>query len=74
MGYLTFRPSASVRLTFFSSLLGATGMGTGKTDGGRAMLTHLLWLRRKLCEDASNPTYIFAEQKVGYRMAEQVAE
>ena len=34
---------------------------------------------RKLGEDASNPTYIFAEPRVGYRMArgkkpEQLAE
>ena len=25
-------------------------------------------LRRKLGDDASNPTYIFAEPRVGYRM------
>ena len=27
-------------------------------------------LRRKLGDDAENPTYIFAEPRVGYRMAE----
>ena len=44
-------------------------MGTEKTGGGRAMRTDLLRLCRKPCEDASNPTYIFAEPRVGYRMA-----
>ena len=33
------------------------------------MRTDLLRLCRKPCEDASNPTYIFAEPRVGYRMA-----
>ena len=31
------------------------------------MRTHLLWLRRKPCEDASNPTYTFVEPRVGDR-------
>ena len=31
--------------------------------------THLRRLRSKLGEDASNPTYFFAEPRVGYRMA-----
>ena len=35
----------------------------------RALRTHLVRLRRKLGEDAGNPTYIFAEPRVGYRMA-----
>ena len=37
--------------------------------GGRAGLrTYVKRLRRKLREDASNPRYIFAENRVGYRM------
>ena len=32
--------------------------------------THLMLLRRLLGEDAENPTYIFAEPRLGYRMAE----
>ena len=35
----------------------------------RALRAHLLRLRRKLGEDGSNPTYFFAEPRVGYRMA-----
>ena len=34
-----------------------------------SLRTHLRRLRSKLGEDASNPTYFFAEPKVGYRMA-----
>ena len=30
--------------------------------------THLKHLRRKLGDDAQNPTYIFAVPRVGYRM------
>ena len=32
--------------------------------------TQLLRLRQKLGADGENPTYIFAEPRVGYRMAE----
>jgi two-component system KDP operon response regulator KdpE len=35
----------------------------------RALRSHLRRLRRKLGEDGSNPTYFFAEPRVGYRMA-----
>ena len=35
----------------------------------RVIRTHLTRLRRKLGEDASNPTYIFAQPRVGYRLA-----
>ena len=35
----------------------------------RALRTHLRRLRSELGEDASNPTYFFAEFCVGYRMA-----
>ena len=35
----------------------------------RTLRTHLRRLRSKLGEDASNPTYFFAEPRVGYRMA-----
>ena len=34
----------------------------------RALRTHVRRLRRKLGEDGSTPTYIFAEPRVGYRM------
>ena len=34
----------------------------------RTLRTHVRRLRRKLGEDGSDPTYIFAEPRVGYRM------
>ena len=34
----------------------------------RAMRTIVSSLRRKLGDDADNPTYIFTEPRVGYRM------
>ncbi|MYE40149.1 MAG: response regulator, partial [Chloroflexi bacterium] len=40
----------------------------GKPGSLRALRTHLKHLRRKLGDDAANPTYIFAEPRVGYRM------
>ena len=43
--------------------------GAKRPDDLGALRTHLKWLRRKLGEDASNPTYFFAEPRVGYRMA-----
>ena len=53
--------------------------GPNKPGDLRALRTHLRRLRQKLGEDASNPTYFFAEPRVGYRMAkgegpEQVEE
>ena len=36
----------------------------------RVIHTHLVRLRQKLWEDGENPTYIFAEPRMGYRMAE----
>ena len=39
-----------------------------KQGGLRALRAHLRRLRRKLGEDGSNPTYFFAEPRVGYRM------
>ncbi len=41
----------------------------GKPGNLRVLRTHLMKLRRKLGDDASNPKYIFAEPRVGYRMA-----
>ena len=35
------------------------------------MRTYVKRLRRKLGEDAANPKYIFAEPRVGYRMAKE---
>ena len=43
--------------------------GPKKPGNLGALRTHLRRLRSKLGEDASNPTYFFAEPKVGYRMA-----
>ena len=40
----------------------------GKPGNLRVLRTHLKHLRRKLGDDAQNPTYIFAEPRVGYRM------
>ena len=53
--------------------------GPNKPGDLRALRTHLRRLRSKLGEDASNPTYFFAEPRVGYQMAkgegpEQVEE
>ncbi len=42
--------------------------GPQKSGGIRALRTHLVRLRRKLGDDAENPTYIFAEPRIGYRM------
>ncbi len=42
----------------------------GKRPGDLgALRTHLRRLRGKLGEDAGSPTYIFAERRIGYRMA-----
>ena len=45
--------------------------GPGKRGNLGALRTHLRRLRSKLGEDASNPTYFFAEPRVGYRMAKE---
>ena len=42
----------------------------GKPGNLRVLRTHLKHLRRKLGDDAQNPTYIFNEPRVGYRMPE----
>ncbi len=46
----------------------------GKPGILRVLHTHLMKLRRKLGDDASNPKYIFAEPRVGYRMPEGETE
>ena len=38
------------------------------SDGRRSLRTYIKRLRRKLREDARSPRYIFAENRVGYRM------
>ena len=43
--------------------------GGGKRGSVQTLRTLLRRLRRKLDEDASDPTYIFSEPRVGYRMA-----
>ena len=40
----------------------------GRPGNMRVLRTTLMHLRRKLGDDAKNPTYIFAEPRVGYRM------
>ena len=42
--------------------------GAKRPDDLRALRTHLRRLRSKLGESADNPTYFFAEPRVGYRM------
>ena len=42
--------------------------GTRQKDDVRPMRTIVSKLRRKLDDDADNPTYIFTEPRVGYRM------
>ena len=42
--------------------------GTKRPDNLRALRTHLRRIRSQLGESASNPTYFFAEPRVGYRM------
>ena len=44
--------------------------GPANPGSPRVIRTHLMRLRRKLGEDGENPKYIFAEPRVGYRMAE----
>ena len=41
----------------------------GKPGNLRVLRTHLKHLRRKLGDDAENPTYIFSEPRVGYLMS-----
>ena len=42
--------------------------GAKRPDNLRALRTHLRRIRSQIGEDASNPTYFFAEPRVGYRM------
>ena len=43
--------------------------GPANPGNPRTIRTHLMRLRQKLGEDGENPVYIFAEPRVGYRMA-----
>ncbi len=45
--------------------------GAKRPDNLRALRTHLSQIRRKIGEDASNPTYFFAEPRIGYRMPKE---
>jgi signal transduction histidine kinase/DNA-binding response OmpR family regulator len=45
--------------------------GPGKSGTAKALRTHVRRIRRKLGDDADAPTYIFAEPRVGYRMAKR---
>lgn len=40
----------------------------GKPGNLRVLRTTLMHLRRKLGDHSKNPTYVFAESRVGYRM------
>ena len=42
--------------------------GPHRAGGMRTLRTHLVRLRRKLGDEAGNPTYVFIEPRVGYRM------
>ena len=44
--------------------------GPTRPGSVQVIRTQLMRLRQKLGEDSENPTYIFAEPRVGYRMAE----
>ena len=43
--------------------------GPANPGSPRTIRTHLMRLRQKLGEDGENPIYVFAEPRVGYRMA-----
>ena len=45
------------------------GWGPDYPDDSRLLRSFLKKLRRKLGDDADNPTYVFTEPRVGYRMA-----
>ena len=46
---------------------------SGKSGDIRSLRTLMRRLREKLGDEANNPTYIFAESRVGYRMAKSEA-
>ena len=46
---------------------------SGKSGDIRSLRTLMRRLREKLGDEASDPTYIFAESRVGYRMAKSEA-
>ena len=48
--------------------------GAKRPDDLRALRTHLRRIRSHLGEDAKNPTYIFTEPRVGYRMPKSQAQ
>ena len=50
------------------------GWGPDYSDDSRLLRSFLKKLRRKLGDDASSPTYIFTEPRVGYRMAKPGAK
>ena len=52
------------------SPVGTGSAGEGDDGNVRPMRTIVGKLRRKLGDDADNPTYIFTEPRVGYRMPE----
>ena len=47
--------------------------GTGRSGGSAPVRNIVARLRRKLKDDATAPTYIFSESRVGYRMAKPQA-
>ena len=56
------------RVLTFDALLDRV-WGLGRSGDRGSVRTYVKRLRRKLREDAGNPKYIFAEPRVGYRMA-----
>ena len=56
------------RVLTFDALLDRV-WGFGRSGNRGSVTTYVKRLRRKLREDADSPKYIFAEPRVGYRMA-----
>ena len=56
------------RVLTFDALLDRV-WGRRYSEGRGSVRTYVKRLRRKVREDAGNPKYIFAEPRVGYRMA-----
>ena len=57
------------RVVAHRQLLRRRGSTTAMPRDVRSLRTHVRRIRQKLGDDASAPTYIFAEPRVGYRMA-----
>ena len=60
--------NAGRTLTYEHLLERVWGVTSGKDGDVRPMRTIVSKLRGKLGDDADNPTYVFTEPRVGYRM------